>query len=205
MRKLLVSAFILSISSLSSAALARPERRDVRVRVRVPAATYRVRVAPPIVREEVRVAAPSPRHVWVPGYWNWYRHRHVWVRGRWALPPRGFRVWIAPRWVNDRGFYVLYPGYWSDSDAPAYDTPSGYDDAEIYSDSEPPAPQVEVMPVAPSPSHVWIAGHWGWHGRRYEWVPGRWEPARAGFHWEVGRWDRDDRRWRWRPGRWIHD
>src|SRR6478672_7023287 len=47
----------------------------------------RVRVAPPAARVEVRVAAPSPRHVWIPGYWEWQGGRHVWIVGRWELPP----------------------------------------------------------------------------------------------------------------------
>ena len=68
----------------------------------------------------------------------------------------------------------------------------------------PPAPQVEVVPVAPGPAYVWVpgywsigvgggwvwvgghygipprphavwvAGHWGWHGRGYVWVGGHW-------------------------------
>ena len=47
----------------------------------------------------------------------------------------------------------------------------------------PPAPpvRVEVAPVAPSPAHVWISGHWAWHRNDYVWVAGDWEvPASPG-------------------------
>ncbi len=40
----------------------------------------------------------------------------------------------------------------------------------------PPAPRVEVIPVAPGPEHVWVPGHWSWraaHGE-YVWVSGHW-------------------------------
>src|SRR5262245_49867986 len=106
MRILLPAIVLLALSTAEA-------RRDVVVRVRVPAPTYRVRVAPPVVREEVRVAAPSPRHVWVGGYWRWNGRRHLWIAGHWAVPPRGYRVWIGPRWVPEGGVYVFHPGYWA--------------------------------------------------------------------------------------------
>ncbi|HTI53742.1 MAG TPA: YXWGXW repeat-containing protein, partial [Verrucomicrobiae bacterium] len=46
----------------------------------------------------------------------------------------------------------------------------------------PPPVRVEIAPVAPTPAHVWIAGHWGWHHDHYVWVPGRWAvPASPGY------------------------
>ena len=40
----------------------------------------------------------------------------------------------------------------------------------------PPPPRYEVIPVAPGPAHVWIAGHWVWRPERHEhvWIPGAW-------------------------------
>src|SRR5262249_24409561 len=40
--------------------------------------------------------------------------------------------------------------------------------------------EVIVFEKRPSPAHVWIHGHWAWHGR-WVWVPGHWHEARAGF------------------------
>ena len=37
---------------------------------------------------------------------------------------------------------------------------------------KPPAPRVEVIPVAPSPRHVWVKGYYKPRGRHYVWVPG---------------------------------
>jgi hypothetical protein len=53
----------------------------------------------------------------------------------------------------------------------------------------PPAPRVEVRTVAPSPSHIWIAGHWAWRGNAHVWLPGHWAlPPGAGYVWEPARW-----------------
>lgn len=40
----------------------------------------------------------------------------------------------------------------------------------------PPPPRYEVIPVAPSRAHVWVAGHWAWRPGRHQhvWVPGTW-------------------------------
>jgi hypothetical protein len=35
-----------------------------------------------------------------------------------------------------------------------------------------PPPRVEVVPVAPSPRHVWVKGHYVRRGRNYIWVDG---------------------------------
>ncbi len=36
----------------------------------------------------------------------------------------------------------------------------------------PPPARVEVIPVAPSPRHVWVPGHYVRRGRNYIWVNG---------------------------------
>jgi hypothetical protein len=69
----------------------------------------------------------------------------------------------------------------------------------------PPAPIVEVRPVAPSPRHVWIDGYHRWDGRRYVWTPGRWAmPPRRGGVWVPGHWDRRPGGYIWIGGRWRY-
>jgi len=92
-------------------------------------------------------------------------------------------------------------------------TASGEVDASVEGEAEgeatteeaPPAPQPEtvVIETRPSPSHVWIAGHWAWHAR-WVWVPGHWHLAPAGRVWVAGRWWRGPKgRWHWTPGHWA--
>jgi len=39
----------------------------------------------------------------------------------------------------------------------------------------PPAPLPEIVPAAPAPGMIWVAGAWHYDGVQYVWVPGRWE------------------------------
>jgi hypothetical protein len=55
--------------------------------------------------------------------------------------------------------------------------------AEVVVKTKPPVERVEVIPVAPSPAHVWIKGHWHWNGGEWVWNPGRYEVAKPGLHW----------------------
>jgi hypothetical protein len=66
-----------------------------------------------------------------------------------------------------------------------------------------PAPRVEVIPVAPSVEHVWIAGYWSWHGGSWVWVAGRYvlRPRPAAV-WVAGHWARHPRGWVWVHGCW---
>ncbi len=61
----------------------------------------------------------------------------------------------------------------------------GYEYAAV----APPAPQVEVIGVAPSPNHFWIGGHYFWSGGHSLWRPGYWEVRRPGHEWIGGHWD----------------
>jgi hypothetical protein len=74
----------------------------------------RVDVAPPPLRHEVVVVRPGPRHVWVPGYWNWApdQRQYVWAEGRWVLPPYRHAVWVGPRWVHRGHHTFLVRGHW---------------------------------------------------------------------------------------------
>src|SRR5690348_8207381 len=66
----------------------------------------------------------------------------------------------------------------------------------------PPAPQVEVRPVAPWGEAVWVEGYWRWNGAEYVWIRGHWEHARRGWVWVPHHWVRHHRGWRYIPGHW---
>ena len=52
----------------------------------------------------------------------------------------------------------------------------------------PPPPQVEIIPVAPDPAFVWLAGSWEWRGR-WVWAGGHWAPRpHPGAVWARGHW-----------------
>ena len=54
---------------------------------------------------------------------------------------------------------------------------------EVVVKAKPPVERVEVIPVAPSPAHVWIKGHWHWNGVEWIWNPGKYVVAKAGLKW----------------------
>ena len=74
--------------------------------------------------------------------------------------------------------------------------------APVVVQSAPPAPIVEVVPVAPGPAYAWVPGYWSWNGRwvwvrgnwgfrprpHAVWVSGRWVPHGHGYVWVGGRW-----------------
>ena len=73
----------------------------------------------------------------------------------------------------------------------------------IYVAGPPPPHQVEVIGVAPSPRHVWIAGYHRWDGRAYAWVPGHWVVRpRARAVWVKGYWRHHPRGYYWVEGHW---
>jgi WXXGXW repeat (2 copies) len=68
----------------------------------------------------------------------------------------------------------------------------------------PPPARVEVRPVAPSPHHVWLEGHWAWRGRRYVWLPGYWAlPPVPGYVWVDPRWVQEGGQWVFYDGQWV--
>ena len=79
--------------------------------------------------------------------------------------------------------------------------PRYVDDGPVVS-TAPPAPQYEVVGVAPAVGMVWLAGHWGWMGSRYHWHPGHWAQGRAGHRWVPHAWERGRGGWVHRPGYW---
>jgi hypothetical protein len=85
----------------------------------------------------------------------------------------------------------------------AQPTPAAVAAARVYVGIAPPAPIVEVRPVAPEPGVVWIDGYYRWDGHGYVWVPGRWvHPPRVGAHWVAGRWVHNGRGWYSVAGHW---
>jgi hypothetical protein len=82
-----------------------------------------------------------------------------------------------------------------------------------------PALREEVIPVAPSPRHHWVRGHWVWRGR-WEWVPGHYfegvvpavpvevvevETVRPGaeYFWVKGHHVWEGGHWVWHKGVWA--
>ncbi len=72
----------------------------------------------------------------------------------------------------------------------------------VYVGSAPPAPKHEAKPPKPSPSAIWVSGHWKWNGHRYVWVPGHWHTRPGGKSWVSGHWVKKPRGWVWVPGHW---
>ncbi len=69
---------------------------------------------PPALRIETYGRPPSPRHVWVPGYWDWSRRHNDWVwrEGGWKVPPRGRGHWVAPTYDRRSDRWVVIKGRW---------------------------------------------------------------------------------------------
>lgn len=73
----------------------------------------------------------------------------------------------------------------------------------VYADVQPPAPEVDVVGVAPGPGYVWIAGHHVWRSGHYVWLGGRFElPPRGHSRWVAGHWQRSRRGWYFVEGHW---
>lgn len=66
----------------------------------------------------------------------------------------------------------------------------------------PPAPQYEVVGVAPYPGAVWIGGYWGWASGRYVWNRGYWHAPHPGYRWAPHRWVPQGGGWHAEGGRW---
>ena len=77
-----------------------------------------------------------------------------------------------------------------------------YRQEQVYIQVAPPAPQVEVIGVAPYVGHIWLGGAWFWEGGRHIWHPGHWEAPRPGHIWVPHHWQNDGRSWHFREGYW---
>ena len=57
-------------------------------------------------------------------------------------------------------------------------------------DQDPPAPQYEVVGVAPGPGFLWIGGYYHWYGGRWVWYRGHYErPPHLGAVWVHPRYE----------------
>jgi hypothetical protein len=67
----------------------------------------------------------------------------------------------------------------------------------------PPPARVEVQTARPSPSHMWIGGHWAWRANAHVWIPGHWaQPPVVGYTWEPARWVNQNGQWVFYEGHW---
>jgi YXWGXW repeat-containing protein len=79
----------------------------------------------------------------------------------------------------------------------AVDQPAPY----VVVQEAPPAPIVEVQPVAPEPDYVWIGGYWNWDNQKYSWQAGRYaRPPQADVAWVAPSYDSNAHRYT--PGQW---
>ena len=73
----------------------------------------------------------------------------------------------------------------------------------VYAVAAPPPERVEVVAAAPTPTDVWVQGHWHWNGAAYVWIPGHWagRPSPNAV-WVAGHWRHARGGWVWIPGHW---
>ena len=74
-------------------------------------------------------------------------------------------------------------------------------DADITSETPPPAPRVEHEPQHRD-GYSWAPGYWEWNGRHFQWVSGTWIVERRNHHWVADHWERIENQWRHLRGHW---
>jgi hypothetical protein len=68
----------------------------------------------------------------------------------------------------------------------------------------PPPPQQEIITEAPSPSYVWVAGHWNRTPDDWQWVSGQWvQPPFSNAYWVPGYWQHQSGQYMWEPAHWA--
>jgi hypothetical protein len=76
----------------------------------------------------------------------------------------------------------------------------------IIAPTPPPAPQVEVVPPAPTvaPGMAWQQGQWVYSSGNWVWQPGQYVARPQGYSvWQPGQWmQQPDGRYVWNPGHW---
>ncbi len=64
----------------------------------------------------------------------------------------------------------------------------------------------EVIPPAPGPDYIWIAGHWEWDtpNRRWVWSAATWQrrPTPEAV-WQPGHWQQAGNAWEWIGSTWV--
>ena len=72
-----------------------------------------------------------------------------------------------------------------------------------YVHAGPPAARREKARPRPGKDYVFIKGHWGYSGGKYEWAPGRWDRPEANHRrWNDGHWAHDRHGYYWVEGSW---
>jgi len=68
----------------------------------------------------------------------------------------------------------------------------------------PDLPQTpEPVPMAPSPTALWIPGFWDFNGHSYIWTPGHWEAPPVNMHsYVTAHWERQGEAFYWMPSYW---
>lgn len=161
-----------------------------------------VSTQPPPLRGEVITMAPGPGYIWIRGHWSWRAGGWQWVGGRWDRAGRPGSTWIVGQWVARGNGWVWVEGHYAQISPPP--PPPYGQQFEMVASEEPPAPIVEVVPVAPGPYYFWVGGHWQWNGG-WVWERGHYD-RHPHFHpgggWEAGHWDHRGSNWVWRDGHW---
>ncbi|MBI3724791.1 YXWGXW repeat-containing protein [bacterium] len=153
--------------------------------------------APPAQRAETPKLADRPQDaVWLHGHWA-FNGKWIWISGHWHVSHPG-RVWLAGRWEAKAGRWRWVKGSWVDEASQPEERPG-----LLVTREDPPAPLADAAQVElrPSPRHVWIGGHWAWHGH-WVWIHGHWQEPKAGRAWVSGHWDARGEEWYWVSGHW---
>jgi hypothetical protein len=165
--------------------------------------------------------AMQSRHIWSPGYYQIPPQGQYWVAAHWAnrggeyiYEPGHWSAGVQPVYAQPvyqpppQPVYqpppqpVYQPPVQEVYQQPVQDPYQQVQPVDVQIETAPPPPQVEVIPVAPSPNHFWIGGYWGWRGGQHYWNPGRYELRRPGMTWQSPAWGRNGRYWRYSPGGW---
>jgi hypothetical protein len=155
--------------------------------------------APPMPYQErvIIETRPAPDYTWIYGHWAWHGH-WVWEHGHWQQNRPG-HLWVQGRWVERQGRWEWNDGNWVQETMVTEERPGI---REVIVEPPPPQPEVEVIELRPSPRHVWLAGHWSWHGH-WVWEHGHWHlPPQGNTVWVSGRWESRSGHWLWTEGRW---
>lgn len=72
----------------------------------------------------------------------------------------------------------------------------------VYVEIAPPAPRVEVVPVARK-GYVWAPGYWNWNGHHHVWVNGHHIREHHGYRYVPQTWVQRDGRWVMETGGWV--
>lgn len=60
----------------------------------------------------------------------------------------------------------------------------------------PPHRVPEARSLAPSPSYVWVEGHYSWQNQQWVWIPGAWvQPPQPAAVWVTPSWDASTQTW----------